>query len=496
MTRTPFCHVFSHRGRDLVYDVATSRLLAVAPVVAAVLPHVDRARTDDLVARLAPRWEEADVRGAMREILAAREQDGLFAATRPHAAGPGWTPEDAAALDRDRRMLTLAITEDCDLRCRYCPHTTGAGGARPHRARTMPLTLALAAMTDFLDHARGRQSPDIAFYGGEPLRAWSTVVRVVEAVRRRNDGDRVRLVLDTNGQGLARPEVRDLSIRERLALQVSLDGPAPVHDRYRRRRTGGPTHGAVESALTDLLRADPSVADRLSLAVTLTPPLDIERLDAYFQEPPFFRAAGIARRPVLRANLVSLEGDELGPGATRADLRAHWRREWKAARQRYLAARERGEHGTLGPVTAALFDGELMGWHHRGAAPVGGAAGRGGCCRPGVRRTHVRTDGMLQPCERVDDGMLLGTAASGLDVVKIEALRRRFAAAVAHRCQDCWAIRFCDLCYTALAAERSEIPEGVCRAVRERTEQRLRLVADLKAAGPQAWQWLENTTVD
>jgi hypothetical protein len=69
-------------------------------------------------------------------------------------------------------------------------------------------------------------------------------------------------------------------------------------------------------------------------------------------------------------------------------------------------------------------------------------------------------------------------------------------AAVGDRCVNCWAVHFCDVCYPALEGHGGRIPAARCQAVRRRAEDLLRLVADLRAAGPQALSWLEDTTVD
>jgi radical SAM protein with 4Fe4S-binding SPASM domain len=198
---------------------------------------------------------------------------------------------------------------------------------------------------------------------------------------------------------------------------------------------------------------------------------------------------------VVRANLASLVGTELGAGAGPAELRRQWQRERAAARARYLAACAAGQHDRLPPVTAALFDDDLIAWNHRASGPPHSGV-RGGCCLPGVRRTHVQVDGRLQPCERVSEDLVIGAAGTGPQPGRIEAVRARFRAAVGRRCVNCWAVRFCDVCYTALEGHGGGIPAARCQAVRRHAGDLLRLVADLRAAGPQALSWLEDTTVD
>jgi uncharacterized protein len=85
--------------------------------------------------------------------------------------------------------------------------------------------------------------------------------------------------------------------------------------------------------------------------------------------------------------------------------------------------------------------------------------------------------GALQPCERVGQGMPLGTAATGLNPRRIQALRERFTRRLDGRCSDCWAVRLCRICYasTATNGPGDDGLERWCQAVREGLEATIRL---------------------
>jgi uncharacterized protein len=93
------------------------------------------------------------------------------------------------------------------------------------------------------------------WHGGEPtllgLPYFETIVRLerkhLPAARRFSNG------LQTNGMGIDAPWASFLA-RESFSVGLSLDGPAELHDRYRRRDDGGPTHGRVVESLA-LLRS-------------------------------------------------------------------------------------------------------------------------------------------------------------------------------------------------------------------------------------------------
>ncbi len=480
MSDAAFCHVIEHHGRHVVYDVPTGRLLRVDEVLAAVLPLFGRCNRDAVIAGLAGRFGAGPVGAAIAEIEDARRQEGLFLAPRTPAAAPGWSDADERAFTRGRRQLILEVSEDCNLRCRYCPHTT-AVGQRPHRRRTMPFALARVAVDEFLEASVETDRPHISFYGGEPLLALHAIERVVDHVRRRPGGDRVVFGVYTNGLRLDDPRVAALIRREAMVLQVSIDGPAAIHDRERRTARGAATHARVEANLTRLLRQEPQLAERLVLVATLAPPYDLAAVGAYFAAFPPFVSAGLDGAPTVRINRTA--GDPA------------WRSQLTPMRERYLVWRRGGPPPADHRVLQALFDDAVLAWHHRPAGPLAPLVGRGGCCRAGVRRLYVSADGDLQPCERAGGSCWLGSVGGGLQRGEVETLERRFADTFGAACSSCWAVRTCRMCYADLSRADARARSERCRAVREGAEAALRLYLDLFFEGSQAAQWLAKTSL-
>ncbi|MBK7769448.1 MAG: radical SAM protein [bacterium] len=227
----PFCHTFSADGRHFVYDVHTNGLLEVEPALAAVLPLYGPFTRREIVAELAPRFDAATVRAAFAAIEQGRRERGLFLARRPRLVPP---PQEQAApgvCDRDLQHLVLTVTERCNLRCRYCVHGAHLDWVRPHGRVSMSVATAQRAVRWFLDRADPGEAPVISFYGGEALLEPELIAAVVATARAHPRGAAVRFALDTNGVLLDERAI-DLAVRERMYVQVSLDGPAPEHDRH------------------------------------------------------------------------------------------------------------------------------------------------------------------------------------------------------------------------------------------------------------------------
>lgn len=491
-------------GVCYAYDTGTNEILEIDPVLADVLPLWGPLNADGVVARFQHRHPSPAVLAAVAEIEAARAGEGRFTAERLPEPRSCPSCRSAAGYESGLRQLTLTLTEQCNLRCRYCLHGSGRSWIRPHRERAMPLETALGAVRYFAAHCRDAEAPTVSFYGGEPLLRLDLIEAVVGEARRHSDWPRLEFCIDTNGTLLDDAAVGFVA-REGIRLQVSLDGPAGVHDRHRRFRNGGPTHAAVLAGLARLLERAPEAARRLSVVVTLAPPYDLDSVLDYFAVQAPWCGSSPQDRPTLIINFADVAGisrDQLGLPESGGAVDEGAEHCAASARRRYLQARLDGVGEGINPVLAALCDRPLVRLRRRGLGRPNSALPLLGCCQPGQRRLHVRVDGALQPCERVGDSLVIGHLPEGIDLALARSLDARLLEALGGRCGGCWAVRLCDLCYTALAplasvaGERSRaLPEELCTSTRARIEDDLRLYLRLLRRGNDATRFLDRAVL-
>lgn len=135
---------------------------------------------------------------------------------------------------RDRPIVNaayLVVTEQCNLRCKYCYET--------HGTRRMSEEVAFAGI-DFLfrNSTKSRESIDITFFGGEPtLEADLIYNSVTYAVKKsREYGKPVSIGMVTNCVMLP-DTIRDVITKYGkeifFNIQMSIDGPEDVQNAYR-----------------------------------------------------------------------------------------------------------------------------------------------------------------------------------------------------------------------------------------------------------------------
>lgn len=138
----------------------------------------------------------------------------------------------------------------CNLRCRYCYYidkndTLGHGFMSDR---------VLEAYVKAYIESRPTDAVMFTWHGGEPLlRPLSFYERALELQRKYAGGRRIDNSLQTNGTLLTDDLCRFFRDNGFL-IGISIDGPAPVHDRYRLSATGQPTSADVLRAVEMLTR--------------------------------------------------------------------------------------------------------------------------------------------------------------------------------------------------------------------------------------------------
>ena len=142
--------------------------------------------------------------------------------------------------------LTLYLTADCNLRCRYC--------YEDHRKKHMTWDTARRAVD--LVFSYGHKTNGFSLFGGEPLleRALAEEICRYAKAEAKRLGVGVRFKMTTNGTLL---DEEFLRFADEHDLEIALSHDGLLQDRQRLTRDGRPTLAALEPAVDLLLRYQP-----------------------------------------------------------------------------------------------------------------------------------------------------------------------------------------------------------------------------------------------
>ena len=135
----------------------------------------------------------------------------------------------------------------CNLACGYCYYLE-KGRLHADGSAAMADELLERFVSQYLE-AQTTREVLFTWHGGEPLlRPLSFYRRALELQRRYARGRVVDNCLQTNGT-LLTDEWCEFLRENRFLVGISIDGPQPLHDAYRRTRRGGPTFAEVMRGL-------------------------------------------------------------------------------------------------------------------------------------------------------------------------------------------------------------------------------------------------------
>lgn len=141
----------------------------------------------------------------------------------------------------------------CNLDCQYCYYLDKSeiyGGHEPRMSTDMLETVVK-------EYIGANDVPEVTFnwHGGEPLiLGLDFYKKALEFERKYADGKIIHNTLQTNGT-LITDEWADFLAKNDFLVGISIDGPADIHDRYRRDKGGYPTFDRVMAGLMNLQRA-------------------------------------------------------------------------------------------------------------------------------------------------------------------------------------------------------------------------------------------------
>ncbi len=216
-----------------------------------------------------------------------------------------WAREAA----RTPTQLVVVPTFGCNLACTYCYQEV----LDPDGDLATPEVIE--SLFAYVDRFHGAESPRpyLTLFGGEPLRdapaQRDRVGRLLAGARKRG----LEVAAVTNGHDLAAylPMLEAGAVKE---VQVTLDGPAPLHDRRRPHASGRGTFDRIAAGIDGLVRA--------GIPVNLRVVVDRENLPALPQLAAFAASRGWLDLPPSRFKTQVGRNYELFGCASRQGLGA------------------------------------------------------------------------------------------------------------------------------------------------------------------------------
>lgn len=337
--------------------------------------------------------------------------------------------------------LILILTEDCNLRCKYCIYSGNYTNQRSHGSTMMTPETAKVALDNYRRQLETLQEKNvnitatIGFYGGEPLLNYD-VIRFAIPYAKTLFNDNVVFHITTNAILLSK-EIIDFFVENDVHLMISLNGNKDENDRLRVFPGGSGTFDIIYSKIDYIHREFPDYYQRnFTLSATFDPGTKLDALESFFNHG-ILKGVPLSVAPVVSSysNWYDQYSDTQKKSMNRTIK--EWRHEFYKNCSRQVPS---------GTVKKALFSSQVIMLLSRSLGCHCNSLPFTGACVPGTK-IAVTPTGKLLSCEKVNASRPIGDVSSWIDTGKICTLIQDYLNVLGPRCINCPISQICPICY-------------------------------------------------
>ena len=129
-------------------------------------------------------------------------------------------------------MFTIEITQQCNLRCKYCIYSGKYENRRPHNEQSFPSD-AIPSLINFIASHADKSAPviTICFYGGEALLQKDKIQKIIAELDSLNFT--FEFTISSNGVLLSEETIDWICSEPNLKVTITIDGDKLIHDANR-----------------------------------------------------------------------------------------------------------------------------------------------------------------------------------------------------------------------------------------------------------------------
>lgn len=381
-------------------------------------------------------------------------------------------------LNNCMRTITLQVTQNCNLRCKYCVYS-GSYENRIHTNKRMSFETAQKAIEFLHEHSSLSAAVSIGFYGGEPLLEIELIKKCVDYAKKIFDGKDLSFTMTTNAT-LLTETIMDFLVENNFYVTISFDGPQKIQDKNRVLADGKQgSFNIVMKNVEQFLGKYPEFSEHINFNAVLDPTNDFECSNEFFMN------YDTVQKNKARGVLISTDGLKKELERDEAFTIAY---EYEMFKNFLWSCGKIKEVGSKLTVSYLEQLEQLVVDRAIGLEKNKKYAHPGGPCLIGVHKFFVSAEGNFYPCERVDESIectRIGNLEEGFDFERIKMLLN-IGKLTENECKQCWAFQFCTQCFrSAVDGECLSKSKRLskCKATRYNAEQSLKNYIVLKEYG-------------
>ena len=404
-------------------------------------------------------------------VIARYRQEGMFVPNVVKEIRHPQTDIMEHHAKRRLRQLVLQVTQQCNLRCKYCAYSGIYEGNRMHSGNRMSFETAKLAIDFYLEHSIESPLAVIGFYGGEPLLEFDLIEMCVTYVSEKLEGKSILFNLTTNGTLLESRQVEFL-VKHNFSIGISLDGSQKEHDACRKFPDGTGSFDIVMKNVQKLSQDYPEYTEKsVKFFTTVNPYMDLGCVLEYFSASEMIHNKSILFNTMVVKDLKK----EVAYQESFFQIQKY---EYLKALFALIGKLDKKYVNPLVSSSIEHAKRTKSALHKR--TELRSVFHHGGPCLPGILRLFVRYDGVFFPCERVNENMdfyQIGSIKEGFDLDRMKQILN-IGKLTEDECKTCWNLHRCSMCSNEIEFHGNNYPRKedklkMCREKQENTEAEL-----------------------
>lgn len=337
--------------------------------------------------------------------------------------------------------MTLQVTQNCNLRCKYCIYS-GSYVNRTHTNKRMSIKTALEAIDFLQKHSFESEEISIGFYGGEPLLEMELIQACVEYAEKIFAGKKLMFYMTSNATLLNKACAGFLA-EHKFNLTVSLDGPSDIQNKNR--IFAGSNKGTFDTVMRNLEMVKtyyPDFIKHITFNAVIDLKQDVSCTSRFFMSYDLVKEIGVSGNFVDTSNLKNQKEDDI-PFEFYANSNYEVFKVYLSSCTDLLKNHRSSLYSfQLSYLNNSIAERSIISSHESCVDCPGGQ------CLPGIQRLFVNADGKFFPCERVDEAaevLCLGDIWNGFDVEKGKRILN-VSQITEKECRECWCYKLCEQC--------------------------------------------------
>lgn len=336
--------------------------------------------------------------------------------------------------------LILGVTEECNLRCKYCSYSGIYPFSRIHSNQYMSIETSKKAISYYLDliiqgvKYNPIRKPVIGFYGGEPLLNFKLIMESVDFIKEKYGeafNKDIEYTITTNGTLLSETKLKWL-IENDFTIYLSLDGSEKNQNRNRVYKDGSDTFKDIEKNLQYLINHP---YEKFYVIPVYDWKTDLFENQEFFEKSNIFKvlSASIVNYDENYYSQFSLEDYDAFKNNLKNIMEIYFNKLNKTERYNsffYYLFMENIEKDIFG---------------NNCALPPNPIIKCTGTCIPG-KKLFVDVNGDFYACERVNKTFPIGNVVDGFNIDNIRNLLDNYFQAM-DKCDTCKIKKKCELCF-------------------------------------------------